>query len=352
MSIATKTATVLLATTALCGIGSVAAAAYADAPATSTASHSAGGSHVGSDVGKAQYSRGFHVTNLSGSTATVAQVDGNTSFEGRPADGSVLQPGIGTDDWEVTYFFANDTTSIVTYTLSGASGQQLGDVVARLDVDGVGNPTASCLHTDGPFACNAGGTNITILDPPGTVHTISGDNAQAQATTLKQFCDQNTAAQCTFTPTSEAQVDGPEHVLVTEENNGTSPAVLTASKGDTVSSSNSLEIDGTVGVNVLSIVNASVTAKYGHTWGESHTFTTGVSNTVPAGYYGEITAIAPMVRDTGNFTITMGDTTWNLTGVYFDTPNPDGAEHFGYHEHALTQAQKDTLPKTAVVTTN
>ena len=129
MSIATKTATVLLATTALCGIGSVAAAAYADAPATSTASHSAGGSHVGSDVGshvgsdvgKAQYSRGFHVTNLSGSTATVAQVDGNTSFEGRPADGSVLQPGIGTDDWEVTYFFANDTTSIVTYTLSDAS---------------------------------------------------------------------------------------------------------------------------------------------------------------------------------------------------------------------------------------
>jgi len=90
MSIATKTATVLLATTALCGIGSVAAAAYADAPATSTASHPAGGSHVGSDVGKAQYSRGFHVTNLSGSTATVAQVDGNTSFEGRPADGSVL----------------------------------------------------------------------------------------------------------------------------------------------------------------------------------------------------------------------------------------------------------------------
>jgi hypothetical protein len=27
----------------------------------------------------------------------------------------------------------------------------------------------------------------------------------------------------------------------------------------------------------------------------------------------------------------MGDTTWNLTGVYFDTPNPDGAEHFGYY---------------------
>jgi hypothetical protein len=33
---------------------------------------------------------------------------------------------------------------------------------------------------------------------------------------------------------------------------------------------------------------------------------TGVTNHVPAGYYGEITAIAPMIRYTGNFAITMG----------------------------------------------
>ena len=43
--------------------------------------------------------------------------------------------------------------------------------------------------------------------------------------------------------------------------------------------------------------------------------------------------------------------TWNLDGVYFDTPNPAGAEHFGYDQHPLTQTQKDTLLKTAVVTT-
>ena len=34
------------------------------------------------------------------------------------------------------------------------------------------------------------------------------------------------------------------------------------------------------------------------------------------------------------------------------TPNPDGAEHFGYDQHALSQLQKDTLPKAAVVTAN
>ena len=35
-----------------------------------------------------------------------------------------------------------------------------------------------------------------------------------------------------------------------------------------------------------------------------------------------------------------------------DSPNPDGAEHFGYDQHKLSQLQKDTLPKTAVVTAN
>jgi hypothetical protein len=29
-----------------------------------------------------------------------------------------------------------------------------------------------------------------------------------------------------------------------------------------------------------------------------------------------------MYRDTGNFTVTLGNTTWNLTGVYFDSPDP------------------------------
>ena len=151
--------------------------------------------------------------------------------------------------------------------------------------------------------------------------------------------------------TSETTVDGPSHVLVTETNNGTEPAQLSATKGDDVSATDSVDISATVGGSIAGIVDASVTGSYGHTWSTGHSFTTGVVNTVPAGYYGEITAIAPMIRDTGDFTITMGNTTWNLDGVYFDTPNPDGAEHFGYDQHPLTQAQKDTLPKTAVVTT-
>ena len=137
-----------------------------------------------------------------------------------------------------------------------------------------------------------------------------------------------------------------------ESGYGTEPAELSASKGDNVSSTDSVDISATVGGNIAGIVDVSVTGSYGHTWSTGHSFTTGVTNTVPAGYFGEITAIAPMRRDTGDFTITLGNTTWNLNGVYFDSPNPDGAEHFGYDQHKLSQLQKDTLPKTAVVTAN
>ena len=90
MSIATKTAGVLLAATALCGIGSIASVAYADTPAghapTSTASAPAAAGVQG-----AQYSRGFHVTNLSGNAIRLVSVTGENSFDGRTPDGSILQ---------------------------------------------------------------------------------------------------------------------------------------------------------------------------------------------------------------------------------------------------------------------
>ncbi len=344
MSVATKTAGVLLAATALCGIGSLASVAYADTPAQPTAA-------TQQQVTAPQdYTRGFHVTNLSGNRIELVSVTGENSFGGRAADGSILAPGIGYQDFEMTYYFLRDTFNTLNYAMLDANGNTIGTFHYLIAVGGDGS-TASEFHADsGNISGDANGTTLDVKDATGTVHTISGGQAQAQAATLKQFCAQNTSATCTFTPTSETQVDGPEHVLATETNNGTEIADLTVTKTDDVSSTDSVDVSATLGGNIAGIVDASVTASYGHTWSEGHSFATGVTNHVPAGYYGEITAIAPMIRDTGNFTITLGNTTWNLQDVYFDTPNPDGAEHFGYNQHPLTQQQKDTLPKTAVVT--
>ncbi len=355
MSIATRAAGVLLATAALCGIGSLAAVAHADAavsPATATPAATAptAGQH-GTQVGSPQYSRGFHVTNLSGNPIKLLSVTGENSWEGRTPDGAVLQPGIGDQDFEMTYFFQRDTFNTLHYAVLDANGNTIGTFHFLIAVGG-GGSAASEFHVDsGHISGDAKDTSLDVKDATGTVHTISGDQAQAQADTLHQFCVQHTAASCSFATTGETPVDGPEHVLVSETNNGSLPALLMATKGDDVSSSDSVGVDATVGGGIPGIVDDSIKFSYGHIWSQGHQFTTGVNNSVPAGYYGEITGIAPMIRDTGNFTVTLGNTTWNLDGVYFDTPNPDGAEHFGYHEHALTQAQRDSLPKTAVVST-
>jgi len=261
MSIATKTAGVLLAATALCGIGSIASVAYADTPAghppTSTAPAAAG-------VQGAQYSRGFHVTNLSGNPIKLVSVTGENSFDGRTPDGSILQPGVGYQDFEMTYYFLKDTFNTLNYAMLDGNGNTIGTFHYLIAVGGDGS-TASEFHVDsGNISGDASGTTLDVKDPSGTVHTINGDQAQAQAATLKAFCAQNTSASCSFTPTSETAVDGPSHVLVTETNNGTEPAQLSASKGDDVSSTDSVDISATVGGNIAGIVDVSVTGTYGH----------------------------------------------------------------------------------------
>ena len=45
---------------------------------------------------------------------------------------------------------------------------------------------------------------------------------------------------------------------------------------------------------------------------------------VPPGWEVWLTDSPPMFRDTGDFSITLGNTTWRLHDVYFDSPNPDG----------------------------
>jgi hypothetical protein len=53
---------------------------------------------------------------------------------------------------------------------------------------------------------------------------------------------------------------------------------------------------------------------------------------------------APMVRDTGNFTLTMGNTVWHLYGVYFDQPDPSKVESFYTGYEPITSLQHKALP--------
>lgn len=72
------------------------------------------------------------------------------------------------------------------------------------------------------------------------------------------------------------------------------------------------------------MVDASLTATYHHEWTTSHEFEESMDAHVPAMTKVWLEDAPQMIRDTGNFTITVGKTTINLTAVYFDSPDPDG----------------------------
>ena len=71
-------------------------------------------------------------------------------------------------------------------------------------------------------------------------------------------------------------------------------------------------------------MNVSISAIYGYTWTTSHEFDESMTATVPPKTKVWLDDAPQMLRDTGNFTITLGNTTIHVTHVYFDSPDPDG----------------------------
>jgi hypothetical protein len=69
-------------------------------------------------------------------------------------------------------------------------------------------------------------------------------------------------------------------------------------------------------------VDTSITATYSHGWITSHEYEQSMTADVPPKTKVWLDDALQMTRDTGNFTITIGNTTINLTGVYFDSPAP------------------------------
>jgi hypothetical protein len=149
--------------------------------------------------------------------------------------------------------------------------------------------------------------------------------AGAQADVLKQLCAVDATATCTFTPTSRTYVDGQQHQVGDAFTNASKiEADYILTEKDTVDISDSVDISATVGGKLFDLVDASLTATYHHEWTTSHEFEESMDAHVPAMTKVWLDDAPQMTRDTGNFTITVGNTTINLAGVYFDSPDPDG----------------------------
>src|SRR6478672_10664283 len=81
---------------------------------------------------------------------------------------------------------------------------------------------------------------------------------------------------------------------------------------DEVGESDSVGVEVTGGVEKLVVF--TVTAKYEHAWTHSCTFSQSLEVKVPPHSKVCFTHEAPTLWDTGTFTVTLGNTAWNVTG--------------------------------------
>jgi hypothetical protein len=282
----------------------------------------------------AQVTQGFNVHNLSSNPIRLDHLDGNASFQGTPPAGSVLNPGAGVHHYEMIFRFADPQSKNAGYTILGVP-LGLSIFNASMLINGGNDVTASCGTQYGVCepGLGSGWHDIYLYDVPGTVHDLPASLAEAQAQALKGLCDGGNAANCQFTASSEAQLDSPAHPVGNALINDTDEEQDTrVTIEDKVGSSDSVEVGVQVGGEIEGLINVEVSAKYGHQWTQEHTFSQDVTVHCPAHHKCWIEAVAPMYRDTGNFTVTLGYTTWNLTGVYFDSPDPTRVGSYSVEE--------------------
>jgi hypothetical protein len=249
-----------------------------------------------------------------------ASLVGYSGFEGRPDDGAILKFGVGYQDWELTYaHFPSDYDRATLYYTVGSTAAKI-----TITVPSLGAPYSSCELSNNVAAlqCIADGTSITFLDPPGTTHELPPGQPQAQAAILSQLCAAQSRASCVFTSTSADYVYSPIHQVGNSiYNPGDRDQLMTVKTSDTVGSSDSLggEVKGEV--QFLEVAKAVISVKYEHEWTTEHKFEQDVDVTCGPHRRCWINATQPMVRYTGNYTLTMGNTRWTVRDVYFDQPN-------------------------------
>ncbi len=306
-------------------------------------------------------STGFRFFNLSATPMKLTDVDWNGKPEQSPTaptppkPGDVIPPGAtdplhieiaspaagsGNSSVDLTYRATGtgDTVKITLYDYDRYCGGSSGG--------SCGEPRTAVCTLPASLDCLPHGTRegtqmiirntdrILIADAPGTVHRVAPDDKVEQAEVLSTFCTRSNLAftfaganpiACDFEPELPKFIYGPPHITRTGglinctgtgipfEGGFSDPAVVTNSFG--AERGHNDETDA-----MFARAEAAVT-KARARWFDRYTFEGALPFTVPPASFGHIQASNPIIRHTGNFTVTAGNTAWTLPDVYFDVPD-------------------------------
>ena len=183
-----------------------------------------------------------------------------------------------------------------------------------------------------------GDTNlVTLIDNPDTKVTIGADNRKLQEQLLG-LCDGG-GADCKFAADKDGNTNQPktpsrgygfahlptDFAPVTNSTGNNLTTTITVSdataQATTWSTSASLKPKFAF---LDKIVEATISASYGQTATTTHTFSQAVQVAAQPGETVYIFTATPVLRYSGTWTVTLGNTTFTLPDTYIDQPNPKG----------------------------
>ena len=308
-----------------------------------------------SAAGKAGFrTQGFKIYNLSSQAFELTKVSPGHSrgilssttdlmeFDEQPYIGDVLQPG-AMHDFELRYYPGYIYGAQLTYHSPGDHRYLYS---ANIRTWSFANE--STCHVTAPLRCTADGTHLTITNAPGTVINIPATNAVEQGNVLKLLCLTDASlAKCHFSPTREIKTQTPSQIVGNAYVNCTNEEQETRFRADnTVGNTNSVDVKVKLGTELTVFgqkIQASITTAYGHEWTQEHTFSQDETLKVAPRDAGWVASTAPIYRDFGTFTVTLGDTTWQLHDAYFDTPDPTRAGDFVVDSRTLTDKEYEAI---------
>ncbi len=263
-----------------------------------------------------------------------------------PAVGTVILPG-GEANWHVTwYLFSSGSISTQFATVGfGATPSNPGYIPPGIgSTYGVSFKTNSRDTTCGAGSggqCSVPNDRLAVaLDSGNPVVTLNAADAAKIAAVLPGICYDNSQASCSYNAISEVPGFTAVRTIGTPvTNETTSQVTFSVGIADQVSQTDtvgiSVKLSGGALAKLASIINIEITASYGHSWTSSHTFTQTTNVTVKPGYTAWIEGSAPVWRVTGDFTIKIGNSTYQLNGATFDTPNPNAAGSYNVKEKPI-----------------
>lgn len=298
------------------------------------------------------YTRGFFIKNTTSWDMRLDQMDNVGQDDGTPNLGTVLKPGQSMR-YEKVFWFGQHKVTDLKFTLSkattpGSPAITIMGFEAKLIVSPVGLAYTEItpeFRDLGPVKLDPGRdpfSQVTLIDSAAsTIHVDAGADPQ-RAALLAGMCE---TYACNFESTRSAPAPALVSDVTGGYNNSSITQTYTKTLSTTVTSKSAIELSQNASLKVGEAISASMGSKY------TNELTTGVTGTevmsfpIQPHHRWWVTTTTQAIREYGNLTVRIGNTTFVVDNISVDVPKPGAKPKWGHDQVAMTDEEKATHPE-------